>query len=188
MKTAAEWEKEIFEGLKEATGKDYKAWAAEIKKSGIEKRNDIIKWLKTEHGLKHSQANTIVPVYLNGGKLVYADSGNLLDEHFKGKEELRPLYEELKKAVSKAVKETKYEVKKGYTSLTDKREYAVIAVKTGELRVGMDLGDMKFDSYVQKAKTLGAMPRISHMVVVKEKKDIDKKLTDLLKKAYERVR
>ena len=52
----------------------------------------------------------------------------------------------------------------------------------------MDLGDLKFDDYVQKAASLGTMPRISHMVVIKEKGEIDKKLIDLLKKANQRIK
>ena len=51
----------------------------------------------------------------------------------------------------------------------------------------MDLGDLPYNQTILEAKSLGAMPRISHMVVLKENNDFSNKVIQLLKKADERV-
>ena len=55
-KTSQEIEKEFIDELKSNTGKDLKGWLTSIKGSGIEKRNDIIKWLKGKYNFGHMNA------------------------------------------------------------------------------------------------------------------------------------
>lgn len=186
-KTSHEIEQDFIKGLKSTTGKDLKGWLDAIKKRGIEKRNDIIAWLKKEHQFGHMNASLLVGIYINDGRPVYADAGDLLKAQFVKKEELLPLFDSLSKAIQKAVSGTQVTAKKTYVSFHKQREFAAINIKTGELRLGMDLGDMAFSDYLQKSKLTGPMPRISHMVTLKDKSDITSKLLDLLKKADERV-
>ena len=186
-KSSQEIEKEFIEGLKSDTGKDLKSWLDVMKKEGIEKRNDLIARLKDKHKFGHMQASMLAAIYVNGGKPVYADSGKLLDAQFEKREELRPLYEQLRKAIAGVDKEWKFLPTKTYVSIQGKREFAVIAVKSEELRVGMDLGSEPFSGALQQAKSLGAMPRHTHMVVVKSQADITTKLLSLIKKADQRV-
>ncbi len=70
---------------------------------------------------------------------------------------------------------------KTYISYRAGREFAVAVIKPKEIRVGMHLGDEKFDDYVIKIVSLGAMPRISHMVVVNDKKDLSDRLLKKVK-------
>jgi hypothetical protein len=70
-KTSGEIEKEFIDTTKSQTGKSLKEWLALVKSSGIEKRNDILKWLKKGHGLNHMQAQLITGIYLNNGNPVY---------------------------------------------------------------------------------------------------------------------
>lgn len=51
-------------------------------------------------------------------------------------------------------------------SILHDREFAVVAVKSGELRLGLDLADEPFTNYLVPAKTLGAMPSYTHMIVL----------------------
>ncbi|MFQ5627893.1 MAG: DUF5655 domain-containing protein [bacterium] len=185
--TSQEFEKKIIDSLQDETGNDLNAWLSEIKKQNFEKRNDIMNWLKKERGLKHSVANTLVMIYFNDGKPVYQDTVSLKDAWFEKKEHLRPLYEQLEKAIAGIDREVNLIEKKLYMSFNGKREFAVASIKSKEIRVGMDLGDTPFDDYLLQAKSLGAMPRISHMVVVTEPADIDGKLTGYLQQAYDRV-
>lgn len=187
MKTAQEYEKEIIDGLKENTGKDLPAWLAEVKNSGHAKRNDILNWLKSDKGLKHGLANTIVAIHFNNGNPVYQSSDSLKDAQFEKREHLKPLYDALEKAIEGLGVEVNIIAKKMYMSFNGKREFAVAAIKSKEIRVGMDLGDQPFDDYVVKATSLGAMPRISHMVVLTDQSHIDDKLRGKLKEAYQHV-
>jgi predicted transport protein len=160
---------------------------AAIKNSGIEKRNDIIKWLKGENNFGHMNASLLTGMYFNNGKPVYASEQNLLDNQFEKYQEMRPLFESLLKNVSDWDKSVDFITKKTYVSVTKKREFAAINIKNGELRVGMDLGDLPFQGIVEKAKLTGPMPRISHMVVIKDPSDINENLFQLLNKANNRV-
>lgn len=186
-KTSQEIEKEFIDGLKASTGKDLKGWMAEIKKSGPEKRNDAIAWLKSKHGFGHMNASLLMGIHTNGGKPVYASSDVLLDNQFAKCEEMRPLYESLCRFVSKADPEAAFVVKKTYVSITRKREYAAVNVRKGELRVGMDLGSAPFSGGVEKSKLTGPMPRISHMVTVRSESDLTGAFAKLLKTANQRV-
>ena len=185
--TAQEFEKKTIDSLKGETGKDLQTWLKAIKASGVEKRNDVLNWLKKEQGLNHGKANTITAIYFNSGKPVYQDGGSLKDALFEKKSHLRPLYDELEKTILNLDREVKLIEKKLYVSFNGKREFAVASIKSKEIRVGMDLGDMPFNDHVLKATSLGAMPRISHMVALKETAQIDEELIDLLLKAYDWV-
>lgn len=186
-KTSQEIEQEFIANLKSTTGKDLKGWLDVIKKKGIEKRNDIIAWLKKDQEFGHMNASLLVGIYINDGKPVYADAGDLLTAQFAKKENLKPLFDELSKAIQKAVSGTQVTAKKTYVSFHKQKEFAAINIKADQLRLGMDLGEMAFSDYLQKSKLTGPMPRISHMVSIKEKGDINTKLLDLIKKADQRV-
>lgn len=132
-------------------------------------------------------ASLLVGIYVNNGKAVYADGADLLDAQFAKKEQLKPLFNELVKVIQKEISGTLVTAKKTYVSFHKQKEYAALNIKTDELRLGMDLGEMPFNASVQKSKLTGPMPRISHMVVIKDKSDINTKLLHLLKKADQRV-
>ncbi len=186
-KTSQEIEKEFIDGLKSTTGTDLKGWMEIIKKCGIEKRNDIIKWLKVEHGFGHMFASLLMGIYANGGKPVYASEKTLLDNQFEKYQDMRPLYDEIQKAITKWDKSSEFVAKKTYVSITKKREFAALNIKKGELRLGMDLGDMPFNDLVEKSKLTGPMPRISHMVVIRSKDDLNDRVFQLLGIANKRV-
>lgn len=179
-KTSAEVEKEFINGLKAATGQDLRQWMTTIQNSGLTKRNDIIKWLKTDLGFRHMNASLLVGIYLNDGKPVYASETELLNNQFEKYPEMRPLFEKLRSAISNWDGTTQFVVKKTYVSVTKKREFAAINIKKGALRLGMALGDRPFDAGVEKAKLTGPMPRISHMVVITSEADITPRIFELL--------
>ena len=45
--------------LRDKTGKSLEQWKPIVTKSGIEKHGQVVKWLKTEHGVTHGYANLI---------------------------------------------------------------------------------------------------------------------------------
>lgn len=73
-KTSQQIEQEFIEGLKLSTGKDLKTWLSMVKKQGMEKRNDMINWLKKDLGFGHMNASLLIGIYLNDGKPVYANA------------------------------------------------------------------------------------------------------------------
>lgn len=186
-KTSQEIEKEFIDGLKSTSGKALNDWLSTIKSSGIEKRNEIIKWLKDENNFGHMNASLLAGIYFNNGNPVYGSKQTLLDNQFEKYQDMRPLFDQLQKEISEWDNSIEFIAKKTYVSITKKREFAAINVKKGELRLGMDLGDLAFDGIVEKSKLTGPMPRISHMVVIKTPSDMNEKVFQLLESANKRV-
>lgn len=186
-KTSQEIEKEFIEGLQSFTGKDLNDWMKILKSSKLEKRNDIIKWLKNDEGFGHMNASLLVGVYFNDGKPVYGSEKDLLENQFAKYENMRPLYEYLKKDILERDKDINFLPKKTYISISKKREFAAINIRNGEIRLGMDLGDMPYNETLQKSKLTGPMPRISHMVVIKNDSDVNLNVKELLEIANNKV-
>ena len=153
----------------------------QVAASGITKRNDIIKWLKEKNGFGHMNASLLTGIYLNDGKPVYGSTEDLLDNQFAKAAEMRPLYEAFTAFAKKHFPNSSVLPKKTYVSILEKREFAAINIKPKELRIGFDLGDRAFDESVSKSKMSGPMPRISHMLVVTDKSQLNGDLAELLK-------
>jgi predicted transport protein len=187
MKTANETEKEFLEGLEENYGQSLVKWMEVIRNAKLSKQTEILKWLKSEKGFKHMDAWMLAAIYMNHGKPVYGSENELLENQLMKNENMRPLFNFVSEQILRAVDGSSREVKKTYISFKKKREFAAVNIKRGEIRLGMDLGKQPFDDILEKAKMTGPMPRISHMVVLKDKTDFTKNLIGLLQKSNERV-
>lgn len=186
-KTSGEFEQEFIQTAKEKTGKTLEQWLPVVKTSGLSKTMEITNWLKAEHKLNHLQATLLTGLFLNNGKPVYQNENALLDNQFAKAEAMRPLYEAVSEKILSQFPDTQLIPKKTYLSYTATREFAAINIKPAEIRLGMDLGDMAFTDAVQKTKLSGPMPRISHMAVITNIKQFDKKLIELLQLSYNRT-
>lgn len=187
MKTANEVEKEFLDGLEENYGQSLVKWMEVIRHTKLAKQTEIQKWLKKEKGFRHMDAWMLAAIYLNGGKPVYGSQNELLENQMVKYENMRPLFNYVSEQILRAVDGSNREVKKTYVSFKKKREFAAVNIKKDEIRLGMDLGERPFDDTVRKVSMTGPMPRISHMVVLKDKKDFTKDLIGLLNEANERV-
>jgi hypothetical protein len=179
-------EQEFIATARNKTGKDVPQWMTIIKGSGLDKPNAILSWLKAEHKLNHMQANFLSGIYLNDGKPVF-DYEVLFNKLFVGKEDLLPLYRGLESSVKKDVPEADFIPTKAYVSIEGKRCFACATLTKKSIRVGLDLGDEPFADYVQKAKSLGAMPNLTHMIEIQAPQDVNDRLIGYVQKAYDRV-
>ena len=186
-KTTHDFEQDFLASLTEKTGHDLSTWMGMIESVGLTKIMETIKWIKTEHGLNHMQATFLANIFQNDGKPVYSDADGLTDALFKGKEQWRPVYDALHDAIEQRISGVKFIPKKTYMSIAGKREFAVARMMKKELRVGMDLGKRPFTQIVQKGKGLGAMPRISHMIVVTGNDGVNDELLAYLQQAHDHV-
>lgn len=185
-KTSGEIEKEFIDNLQTSTGQTLQEWLKQTSASGLNKRNDIIKWLKEKRGFGHMNASLLAGIYLNNGKPVYGSTDDLLDNQFSKAADMRPLYKALTAFAQQHFPHATVLPKKTYVSILEKREFAAINIKAKELRVGFDLGERKFDEQVSKSKLSGPMPRISHMVVLTDKAQLDKGLVELMQLSHQR--
>lgn len=181
QKTSGEFEREFMDGLDAETGKDLKHWLKTIGGFGSKKRNEVIAWLKAEHGFGHMHASLLAGIHANGGKPVYASTDDLLENQFAKAAEMRPLYQIFIEFVNKNFPASTVLPKKTYVSILENREFAAVNIKPKELRIGLDLGDRPFDEKIEKAKLTGPMPRISHMYVLTDEKQLDAGVVEALK-------
>jgi hypothetical protein len=185
-KTSGEFEQEFIQTAKEKTGKTLEQWLPVVKAAGLSKQMEITNWLKATHKLNHLQAQLLAGLYLNDGKPVYQNENALLENQFTKCEAMRPLFEEVSKKILLLYPGAQLIPKKTYLSYTETREIAAINIKPKELRIGMDLGETAFTETLQKSKLSGPMPRMSHMVVITDMKQFDKKLIEYLQLSYNR--
>lgn len=186
QKTSGEFEKEFMDALEGTTGKDLGTWLKTIDGFSNKKRNEVIAWLKAEHGFGHMHASLLAGIHANGGKPVYASTDDLLESQFAKAADMRPLYEAFVAFIAKNFPNATFLPKKTYVSVLENREFGAVNIKKAELRIGLDLGDRPFDEKVEKAKLTGPMPRISHMVTVTESGQFDVDLIELLKQSHSR--
>lgn len=186
QKTSGEFEREFMDGLKASTGKDLATWMKVIDACGTKKRNEVIAWLKSEHGFGHMNASLLAGIHANGGKPVYQSIDGLLESQFAKAAEMKPLYEAFLEFVKKQFPNSTVLPKKTYVSILENREFAAINIKPRELRIGLDLGDRPFDETVEKAKLTGPMPRISHMFVLTDANQLNDEIAEALRQSHAR--
>jgi hypothetical protein len=179
-------EQELITTAKEKTGRDVPEWMKVIEETGLDKPNAILKWLKDEHKLNHSQANFLSGIYLNDGKPVF-DYEVMFAKLFEGKADLLPTYQALEQQVKVRLPDVDLVPTKAYLSIEGKRVFGCATLAKQLIRVGLDLGDEPFGDYVLKAKSLGAMPNVTHMVEIAQPADVNDKLLGYVEKAYKRV-
>ncbi|MBK8778886.1 MAG: DUF4287 domain-containing protein [Saprospiraceae bacterium] len=185
-KTSGEFEQEFIQSAKEKTGKSLEQWLPVVKASGLTKQMEITNWLKSSHELNHMQASLLAGLYLNHGMPVYQNESSLLDNQFIKSEQMRPLFEVVSRKIMSLFPDAQLIPKKTYLSFTATREFAAINIKPKEIRLGVDLGDQAFDDTLQKSKLTGPMPRISHMVVLTDIGQFDKKVISYLQASFDR--
>lgn len=176
-------EREFIATAREKTGREVAEWMQVIQSSGEIKPNAILNWLKQNHGLNHLQANFLSGMYLNDGKPVF-DHKVLFAKLFEGKEALLEVYIPLEQAVQKQLPDALFIPTKTYVSIEAKRCFACATLTKNAIRVGLDLGDLPFDDYLQKARSLGAMPNLTHMVEIAAPSDVNDKLIGYVQQAY----
>lgn len=72
----AEKEREFLQSLAADTGRDLTGWMEAIAGSGLEDRNEIIDWLRTQ-GFLFAKASWMERIYHNGGRPIYADPADI---------------------------------------------------------------------------------------------------------------
>ena len=174
----------MFRNLEEKTGKSIDQWVTIARKSGSSKHGEIVKHLKSDHGLTHGYANLVAHQTLQSAA-VHADQGDLIESQYAGaKAALRPIYEKLMGEIRAFGSDLEVAPKKGYVSLRRKKQFALIQPSTAtRLDVGINVKGTPPTARLEASGSFNAM--VSHRVRVESAKDVDKELIGWLKKAYE---
>ena len=109
-----------------------------MKSRGPATRKERIAWLRSTHGIGLPTA-MVIASETEGENMaaVYDDHDGLVDAMYRGKENLRPIYETVAKAVKKLGKDVELLARKGYVTVARKRQFAALQPST---KSRLDLG------------------------------------------------
>ena len=177
----------MVRNLEEKTGKKFAAWLGIVKKSGLETHGQIVKMLKSDHGLTHGYANLVAHKALESDAGSAGDSGSLVDAQYSGKKEgRRPSYDAGMKGVEKFGKDVELAPKKAYVSVRRKKQFAIVQPSTAtRVDVGINLKGKADTKRLEKSGSFNAM--VSHRVRLESAKDVVKERLGGLKEGYERA-
>lgn len=181
MATPAEMAAAMIANLEAKTGKPLDAWMKITRSSGLEKHGQILKMLKSEHGVTHGFANLLAHETLSNGTPLEAE---LVDAQYAGKKaDLRPIYEALIAMTSKFGQDVDVSPKKTYVSLRRNKQFALIKPSTAtRIDVGLNLKGEPVSERLEASGSFNSM--CSHRVRVTSQSEIDTELRDWLKQAY----
>lgn len=185
-KTPEEQMANMVENLKKSTGKSLEQWIKLAKDSKRAKHGEIVKFLKTEHGLGHGYANLVAHRFLGSDSVSVAEAGgDLVGAQYAGaKAALRPLYDQLVTMIQRFGKDVEVSPKKTYVSVRRSKQFAILQPSTAtRLDVGINLKGVPPAGRLEASGSFNAM--VSHRVRVEKAGDIDKELEGRLKKAYD---
>lgn len=173
----------MLTNIEAKTGKSADYWIKLIQKSGLSKHGEKLKLLKESHGFTHGYANTIVHLSKEDSVFNTVDKNSLVDQQYKGKENLRPIYDKLVKEIKKFGKDVELAPKKAYVSLRRNKQFGLIQPSTKKrVDIGVNLNSDDPIGVAEKAGSWNSM--VTHRIKVHELEEINKELVQFLKQAY----
>ncbi len=169
----------MINNMPEKTGKTLDEWFKILAKESFDKHTAAVKYLKTEHGVTHGFANTIVTLFRESNQPVE----DLVITQYSSKESLKPIYEKLITIIGKFGDDITITPKKASVSLIRKHQFALIkpATKT-RIDLGLKLKGVDVQGRLEDSGPFGAM--CTHRIQLKTLADIDDDVISWLSAAY----
>lgn len=183
MATPEEMAASMRANLLEKTGKDLAAWLDVVQASGLGKHGEIVKHLKTEHGMTHGYANLVAHDWKT--RAAGGPSPDLIEAQYAGpKAGLAPIRDALLTLVAGFGGDVEVAPKKTYISLRRNKQFALIQPSTRtRVDVGINLPGTTPSDRLEASGSFNAM--VSHRVRVTAVEEVDAELADWLKAAYD---
>ncbi|MEM6573756.1 MAG: DUF5655 domain-containing protein [Pseudomonadota bacterium] len=168
----------MFKNLPVKTGKNLEEWKKMVAQSGLGKHGQVVKMLKSDHGITHGFANLIASECLK-----VAEPVDLVAAQYAGpKAGLRPLHDAIVKFASALGPDVEVAPKKGSVSLRRKKQFALVTPAT---KTRIDLGlALKGDPAEGRLESYNAM--CSHRVRLESASDFDREVKAWMTEAYGR--
>lgn len=172
----------MIDNMPDKTGKSLKEWKTLLKSQSFTKHSEAVNFLKKKYNVTHGFANTIVLL----SKEEHISPTDLVDNQYKGKEDLIPIYKELLSVVKDFGKDVTITPKKTSVSIIRKTQFALIkpASKT-RIDLGLKLKDKPTSERLENSGPFGTM--CTHRVKLSNVKQIDSELKNWLKEAYQKA-
>lgn len=171
----------MIDNMPEKTGRSLAEWKVILKEKAFAKHSEGVKFLKTEHGVTHGFANTIVTL----SKEEDNAPEDLVATQYKGKESLFPIYEALIGFINTLGSDVTITPKKTSVSIIRKRQFVLIkpATKT-RIDLGFKLKDKPTTDRLENSGPFGTM--CTHRVKLSNPEQVDDELKEWIKEAYEK--
>ena len=170
--------------LKEKTGKSLSQWFKSIQPQGLEKHGQIVKFLKTEHGVTHGFANLIAHDFLQQAKPSLTKEDLVKTQYQGAKAGLKPIYDSLIALVRELGNDIEIAPKKSYVSLRRNKQFAIIQPSTRDrLDLGIQLKGIPATERLEASGSFNSM--VSHRVRISDKTQVDRQIRKWLQAAYE---
>lgn len=172
----------MVDNMPEKTGKPLEEWKKILASNSFEKHMQAVNFLKSEHGVSHGFANTIVTLSKEEDHV----PEDLVSIQYQGKEALKPIYEALLALVKEFGADVTVSPKKGSVSLIRKKQFALIkpATKT-RIDLGLKIAGKETTQRLENSGPFGT--RCTHRVQISAIDQIDQELKGWLIEAYNKA-
>ncbi len=179
----------MLANLPEKTGRSMDQWTKLVAKCGAEKHGEIVKWLKSEHGVTHGYANLIVQRIRNPQAFEASDADSdraLVEAQYAGKESLRPIHDKLREEIAAFGQDVEFAPRKTYVSVRRSKQFAIIQPSTKtRVDVGIKNKGRAPEGRLEDSGKWNSM--VSHRVRVEHPDGVDDQLVGWLREAYEKA-
>lgn len=173
----------MIENLQKNTGKSLDEWKTIALNSGFQKHGEILHHLKETYGLGHGYANFIVHKAKSTDAGSSDDKSELIENQYKGKENLRPFYETLMAEILQLGPDVEVSPKNASVSLRRKKQFCLLEPKTKtRLEVGLNMKNVDASGKLESCPPGGMC---SHKIRIEKAEDIDAEVFEWIRTAYE---
>lgn len=174
----------MINNLPEKTGKSLSDWHKVLASQGLSKHGEMVKYLKTEHGVTHGFANTIVALYLDAGS---SSKDDPIANQYAQKPQLYKIYKQLDKYIKSLGKDIEVAPKKNSVSYIQGRQFALIQPTTKtRIDLGLKIKDQTPTGKLETSGPFGTM--CTHRIQLTKDSDIDQEVKDWIKTAYNKTK
>ena len=178
MANPEEMAAKMIANLPEKTGKSLPEWLKIVGGTELEKHGEIVKFLKSDHGVTHGFASLIAAKFRETGEPI-----DLVAAQYSGaKADLKPIHDDIVKFAKSLGADVEIAPKKASVSLRRKKQFALITPAT---KTRIDLGlALKGEEAGGRLEIYNAM--CSHRVRLEEAGDFDDQVKAWVQTAYDR--
>lgn len=176
----------MIANMKEKTGKTLEQWLAITAAAGLAKHGEIVKMLKTDHGMTHGFANLVAHKTLNSDAGSASSTDELVAAQYAGaKQSLKPIYDAVIECV-RNLDGVDVAPKKTYVSLRRSKQFAIVQPST---KTRVDLGlNLKGEPCTDRLEASGSFnAMVSHRVRLEKPGDVDKEVRAWIKQAWSKA-
>jgi hypothetical protein len=184
MATPEEMAASMIANMTEKTGRALPDWLKLTVPLEAGKHGQIVKWLKSEHGVTHGFANLIAHETLAARAGGGGEEDLVAAQYANAKAALRPIHDALAAAVAAFGDDVELAPKKTYVSLRRKKQFGLVQPSTKtRVDVGINLSGTAPTDRLEASGSFNAM--VSHRVRLASTDDVDAELIGWLRAAYD---